>query len=52
MVMVEGMHKSPFFDSREKAPHSHSRRLLRVGITRAKSYVIVVQPYGAPPLVG
>ena len=52
VVMVEGMHKSPFFDSREKAPHPHSRRLLRVGITRAKSYVIVVQPYGAPPLVG
>ena len=52
VVLVEGMHKSPFFDSREKPPHPHSRRLLRVGMTRAKSYVIVLQPYGAPSLVG
>ena len=52
VLLVEGAHESPFFDSREKPPHPHSRRLLRVGITRAKAYVSVLQPFGTPSLVG
>lgn len=35
MILVEGAHASPFLDGREKPPHPASRRLLRVGITRA-----------------
>jgi DNA helicase-2/ATP-dependent DNA helicase PcrA len=52
VILVEGAHASPFFDSREKPPHPASRRLLRVGITRARMLVRLVRPHNAPPLTG
>lgn len=52
VILVEGAHASPFFDSREKPPHPASRRLLRVGITRARTLVRLVRPHNAPPLTG
>jgi DNA helicase-2/ATP-dependent DNA helicase PcrA len=51
VVLVEGIHKSPFFSSYEEPPHQNSRRLLRVGITRARTLVTVVRPWNADPLV-
>jgi DNA helicase-2/ATP-dependent DNA helicase PcrA len=52
VVLVEGAYKSPFFDERfEQAPFERSRRLLRVGLTRARSLVTIVRPQGARPLV-
>jgi DNA helicase-2/ATP-dependent DNA helicase PcrA len=51
VILVEGAHASPFFDSREKPPHPASRRLLRVGITRARTLVRLVRPHSAPPLI-
>jgi DNA helicase-2/ATP-dependent DNA helicase PcrA len=50
VILVEGAHASPFLDSREKPPHPASRRLLRVGITRARTLVRLVRPHNAPPL--
>jgi DNA helicase-2/ATP-dependent DNA helicase PcrA len=52
VILVEGAHASPFLDSREKPPHPASRRLLRVGITRARVLVRLVRPHDAVPLVG
>jgi DNA helicase-2/ATP-dependent DNA helicase PcrA len=53
VVLVEGSFISPFMDTkREEPPHQRSRRLLRVGITRARNQVMLVRPYGAPALVG
>jgi DNA helicase-2/ATP-dependent DNA helicase PcrA len=53
VVLVEGPHVSPFLNSsREDAPYLESRRLLRVGITRARSRVMILRPNGAIPLVG
>lgn len=53
VVLVEGTHSGPFLDSRnEQAPYPASRRLLRVGITRARSRVVILRPNGAPPLTG
>lgn len=52
VILVEGAHASPFFDSREKPPHPASRRLLRVGITRARTLARLVRPHNAPPLTG
>lgn len=53
VVLVEGSHRSPFFDTaREQPPFERSRRLLRVGLTRAKHFVAIVRPVGATPLVG
>jgi DNA helicase-2/ATP-dependent DNA helicase PcrA len=51
VVMVEGAYKSQFFDGGEKRPHEKSRRLLRVGLTRARSLVTLVRPQKAIPLV-
>lgn len=52
VVLVEGAFKSTFFDERnEQQPFERSRRLLRVGITRARSLVTIVRPQGARPLV-
>jgi DNA helicase II / ATP-dependent DNA helicase PcrA len=52
VVLVEGTFASPFFDEkREEAPFERSRRLLRVGISRARSLVTLVRPHGARPLV-
>ena len=51
VVMIEGMYSSPFLLKRE-APHfAPSRRLLRVGITRARSFVLLVRPKAASPLI-
>src|ERR1039458_5271031 len=53
VVLVEDAHRAPFFDSgREPPPFERSRRLLRVGLTRAKHFVMIVRPRGATPLVG
>lgn len=52
VILVEGAHSSPFLDGREQPPHPASRRLLRVGITRARTLVRLVRPYNAPPLTG
>lgn len=53
VVLVEGAFVSQFFDTnREQPPYQRSRRLLRVGITRARGRVTIVRPQGATPLVG
>lgn len=53
VVLVEGAHLSPFLSTnRETPPYNESRRLLRVGITRARSRVVILRPNGALPLVG
>ncbi|HIE2333982.1 TPA: UvrD-helicase domain-containing protein [Pseudomonas aeruginosa] len=52
VVLVEGAFKSSFFDERnEQPPFERSRRLLRVGLTRAKTLVAIVRPQNARPLV-
>lgn len=52
VVLVEGSYASQFFDTgREPAPYRESRRLLRVGITRARSRVAIIRPRGAIALV-
>ncbi|CAG7574217.1 DNA helicase-2/ATP-dependent DNA helicase PcrA [Barrientosiimonas humi] len=50
VVLVEGQYRGSFFDRREQHPHPASRRLLRVGITRARHRVAIVRPYDALPL--
>jgi ATP-dependent DNA helicase UvrD/PcrA len=53
VVMVEGAYRSSFFDERtEQAPFERSRRLLRVGLTRARTLVMIVRPQNARALVG
>jgi DNA helicase-2/ATP-dependent DNA helicase PcrA len=53
VLLVEGAFVSQFFDTnREQPPYQRSRRLLRVGMTRARSRVTIVRPRGATPLVG
>lgn len=52
VVLVEGAFKSGFFDERnEQAPFERSRRLLRVGLTRARTLATIVRPQNARPLV-
>jgi DNA helicase II / ATP-dependent DNA helicase PcrA len=52
VVLVEGSFKSGFFDERtEQPPFERSRRLLRVGLTRARTLVTIVRPQKARPLV-
>lgn len=51
VVLVEGTYKSSFFDPNEQSPHERSRRLLRVGITRARTLVTIVRPMNSQPLV-
>jgi DNA helicase-2/ATP-dependent DNA helicase PcrA len=51
VTLVEGKWVGKFFDERkEKPPYEPSRRLLRVGITRARSRVAIIRPHGALPL--
>ncbi|WP_068182336.1 ATP-dependent helicase [Mycobacterium sp. UM_CSW] len=50
VLIVEAQYKGVLFDGREEPPHMSSRRLLRVGITRARHKVIIVRPKRAPPL--
>jgi DNA helicase-2/ATP-dependent DNA helicase PcrA len=53
IVLVEGTYSSMFFDTRyEEAPYHASRRLLRVGITRARKRVVILRPNTAVPLTG
>jgi len=52
VVLVEGQFESQFFNpNREQPPYPQSRRLLRVGITRARRQVAIVRPHSALPLV-
>jgi DNA helicase-2/ATP-dependent DNA helicase PcrA len=52
VVLIEGAFKSSFFDERtEQPPFERSRRLLRVGLTRARTLVTVVRPERARALV-
>lgn len=51
VVIVEGERRGVFFDEkRERPPFAETRRLLRVGITRARHKVVLVRPNVAPPL--
>lgn len=53
VIIVEGQYSGSFFnDRREKPPFTATRRILRVGITRARHRVIIVRPNTAPPLSG
>jgi len=53
VVLIEGAFSSRFFDTeREKFPFEQSRRLFRVGVTRARSFVTIIRPAKAFPLVG
>lgn len=53
VVLVERSHSAPFFDERDGGPpYERSRRLLRVGLTRARMLATIVRPANAPPLVG
>jgi DNA helicase-2/ATP-dependent DNA helicase PcrA len=48
VVLVEGRYRSRFFDeTHESPPFDATRRLLRVGITRARSRAVLVRPHGA-----
>jgi len=52
VVLVEGQYQAHFFDTRrKKPPYQQCRQLLRVGITRAKSFVTIVRPENAMLLV-
>jgi DNA helicase-2/ATP-dependent DNA helicase PcrA len=52
VVLVEGAFDSLFFDyNKESKPYVQSRRLLRVGITRARTRVALVRFAKARPLV-
>ena len=51
VVLVEGLHSSPFFMAHEAPAYAASRRLLRVGISRARSFVVFVRPKKARALV-
>jgi DNA helicase II / ATP-dependent DNA helicase PcrA len=52
VVLVEGAFSGAFFDTQwEKPPYDRSRRLLRVGITCARTLVTIVRPHDAMPLV-
>lgn len=52
VVLVEGNYVSRFFEvAYESPPFERSRRLLRVGFTRARNLVVLVRPSGATPLV-
>ena len=52
VVLVEGQFRSSFFDERNEAPpFERSRRLLRVGLTRARALVTLVRPQQARPLI-
>jgi DNA helicase-2/ATP-dependent DNA helicase PcrA len=51
VVIVEGFRDAPFFRADEAPLYEGSRRLLRVGITRARKLVVLVRPHGAAALV-
>jgi DNA helicase-2/ATP-dependent DNA helicase PcrA len=51
VVIVEGLHSGPLLRPDEAPHYEASRRLLRVGITRARKLVVLVRRRGAEPLV-
>ena len=53
VLLVEGQqYQGDFFrDTDTEAQRAAARRLLRVGITRARHQVAIVRPQGAPALV-
>ncbi len=52
VIIVEGQYAGAFFNhQREQPPFAATRRLLRVGITRARHHVVIIRPSTAPPLV-
>lgn len=52
VLLVEGQYQGSFFrDTDTEAQRAAARRLLRVGITRARHQVVIVRPQGAPALV-
>lgn len=51
VILVEGQYRGSFFNTRgEPWPYAASRRLLRVGITRARQRVLIIRPNDALPL--
>lgn len=51
VVLVEGQYQGSFFrDNDTDAQRTATRRLLRVGITRARHRVVILRPQGAPAL--
>lgn len=52
VLLVEGLYRNAFFrDTDTDTQRAAARRLLRVGITRARHQVAIVRPQGAPALV-
>jgi DNA helicase-2/ATP-dependent DNA helicase PcrA len=51
VVLVEGYRDASFFRADEAPLYEASRRLLRVGITRARKFVVLVRSNRATPLV-
>ncbi|WP_026530745.1 UvrD-helicase domain-containing protein [Haematomicrobium sanguinis] len=52
VLLVEGQYQGNFFrDTDTEVQRAASRRLLRVGITRARHQVAIIRPHGAPALV-
>lgn len=52
VLLVEGQYRGNFFrDTDTEAQRAAARRLLRVGITRARHKVAIIRPQGAPALV-
>jgi DNA helicase-2/ATP-dependent DNA helicase PcrA len=51
VVIVEGFRGGALLRPDEAPLYEPSRRLLRVGITRARKLVVLVRPQGAPILV-
>lgn len=52
-ILVEGQHVGQFFNDNDRWDKPHyqaARRLLMVGITRARHRVTLIRPHGAPPL--
>lgn len=53
VLLVEGQYQGSFFrETDTDAQRAAARRLLRVGITRARHRVAIIRPHGAVPLVG
>lgn len=53
VVIVEGQYSGSLFNEKwERPPFAGTRRLLRVGITRARHQVVIIRPHGALPLSG
>lgn len=53
VLLVEGQYQGSFFrDTDTEAQRVAARRLLRVGITRARHQVVIIRPQGAIPITG